>query len=100
MRLYEWDSSERKFTPRWAADDLPPGDRVLLASLEVSKGDYLNGAPATSERLICLLKGAWRMKIAGGELVVRRNEAIRIPAGFGHSVEAIQDSFALQMVKA
>jgi quercetin dioxygenase-like cupin family protein len=97
MRIYQWDSSEKKFTP--ARDYSPPGERVLMMSLTVEKGERVTGRPAPSEQMICLLRGAWRMKIADKDLIVRRNEAVVIPSGFEHSAVAIEDSFALQVVR-
>ena len=98
MKLYCWNSFERKFTSAPIQDYIPPAERVLLMSLEVGKGECVNGPAASGERMICLLRGAWRMKIADSQLIVRRNEAVIIPSGFDHSAEAIEDSFALQMV--
>jgi quercetin dioxygenase-like cupin family protein len=96
MRIYLWDSSERKFTP--ALDYTPPSECALMMSLTIGKGEQVTGRPTPSEQMICLLKGAWHMKIADEDLVVRRNEAVVIPSGFEHSAVAIEDSFALQVV--
>lgn len=74
-------------------------ERVSVKSLQVSKGDRVSAELASGESLICLLRGAWRMKMAGGQLTVHHNEAVVIPKGFSHSAEAIEDSFALQMVR-
>ncbi len=89
----------REFRPVPAQDYMPSGERVLLMSLHVGKGEQVSGSPVSGERLICLLRGAWRMKIAGNQLVVRRNEAVIIPLGFEHSAEAIEDSLALHIVR-
>ena len=99
MKLYRWDSFAREFKSVSAKDYMPSGERVMLMSLQVSKGERISGSSASGERLICLLRGAWSMKIAGAPLVVRRNEAVIIPLGFEHSAEAIEDSFALDIVR-
>ena len=99
MKLYRWDSFLREFKSVPAQDYMPSGERVLLMSLHVSKGEQVSGSPVSGERLICLLRGSWRMKIAGNQLVVRRNEAVIIPLGFEHSAEAMEDSFALHIVR-
>lgn len=99
MKLYRWDSFTREFKSVSAKDYMPSGERVMLMSLQVSKGERVSGSSSSGERLICLLRGAWSMKIAGSPLVVRRNEAVIIPLGFEHSAEAIEDSFALDIVR-
>ena len=97
MRLYHWDSFERRFLPVPVQDHLPTGARMRMMSLQVAKGERLNAVATSDDQLICLLKGSWKMRIANNELVVRRNEAVIIPSGFNHSAEAMEDSFALQM---
>lgn len=98
MKLYCWDSFEKKFMPKVTEEHIPSGERVLLESLEVEKGRRVKGEAASGELMICMLRGAWRMKIAESELTVLDNEAVIIPRGFSHSAEAIEDSFALQIL--
>ena len=99
MTLYCWDWFERKFILAPIQDQLQWDERVLMKSLQVGKGESVSAEVASGELLICLLRGAWRMKMAGGHLTVRHNEAVIIPKGFSHSAEALEDSFALQMVR-
>jgi len=98
MRVYRWNSLERNFSPSVMREDMAPGERVLMESLQIGKGERVRGQRISNERMICLLKGSWLLKIADNRLVVRRNEAVIIPSGFDHSAEAIEDSFALQMI--
>jgi homogentisate 1,2-dioxygenase len=99
MTLYCWDWFERKFILAPVQDQLQWDERVLMKGLRVSKGESVVAEVASGELLICLLRGAMRMKMAGGQLTVRHNEAVIIPKGFSHSAEALEDSFALQMVR-
>ncbi|HXG92309.1 MAG TPA: hypothetical protein VNN73_08070 [Blastocatellia bacterium] len=99
MTLYCWNSFERRFIPTHDREHIPSGERVLLRSLEIGKGERVTGEATSGEQFICILRGAWRMKIAGNLLTVRDSEAVIIPSGFKHSAEAIEDSFALQMVR-
>ena len=96
MKLYRWDSVERKFKSS-IQHELPRNRRVVLKRLRVGKGQRIRPEVASGELLIRLVEGAWRMRIANSQLTVRRNEAVIIPSGFSHSAEAIEDSFALQM---
>ena|SRR5215831_7219127 len=98
MRVYRWNPLERNFSPSVMQQDMAPGERVLMESLQVGKGERVRGDGISNERMICLLKGSWRLKVADNNLLVRRNEAVIIPSGFDHSAEAIEDSFALQMI--
>lgn len=99
MKLYCWDSFERRFTQTLGQEHIPSGERVMLESLEIEKGQRITGEAASGEMMICMLRGAWRMKIADSFLTVRDNEVVIIPHGFSHSAEAIEDSFALQIVR-
>ena len=99
MKVYRWDSYERRFLPARIQDHTPSGESVLLQSLQVRKGEMVTSTGLPSERMICLLRGSWKMNIAEHELTVRRSEAIIIPSGFNHSAEAMEDSFAIQMVR-
>lgn len=94
MRLYRWDSVERKFTPSSEANDLPSGERVRR--MRVGKGEHTKPEVATGDLCIQVIEGAWRMQIANSQLTVRHDEAVVIPSGFSHSAEAIEDSFAVQ----
>ncbi|HYL97974.1 MAG TPA: hypothetical protein VEZ90_03390 [Blastocatellia bacterium] len=97
MKVYRWNPTDRQFAPAPAGNDIPSNERVLLQSLQIDKGAYVRSEGVTRERMICLLRGSWRMSIADSDLVVRRNEAVVIPSGFDHYAEAIEDSFALQL---
>jgi len=99
MKLYHWDSFERRFLPVPVQEFMPGEERVRLMSLQVEKGARVNSEAIADDQMICLLRGSWRMNIGDNSLVVRRNEAVIIPSGFTHSAEAIEDSFALQMVR-
>jgi quercetin dioxygenase-like cupin family protein len=99
MKLYQWDSQRKRFMPGGGEYTVPAAEPVTVSSLEVSKGQQVSGHFSASEQMIFLLKGAWRVKVGTDDLIVRRNEAVVIPPGFEHSAEAIQDSFALQMVR-
>jgi quercetin dioxygenase-like cupin family protein len=99
MKLYQWDTFQNRFTSAACNYSLPAAERVTLSSLQVSKGERVQSGSATAEQMICVLRGAWRLNIAGNQLIVRRNEAVVIPPGFEHTAEAIQDSFALQMIR-
>lgn len=97
MRVYRWNSTDRKFAPGPAGENLPSNERVLLQSLEINKGKQVRSEGIAGERMICMLRGSWRMSIADSYLIVRRNEAVIIPSGFDHFAEAMEDSFALQI---
>jgi quercetin dioxygenase-like cupin family protein len=99
MTLYRWDSSARRFTSSPFRDHQLSGEKVLLKSFEVEKGCTMEAGAACNDTLICLLRGALRVRVASDELIVRDREAVMIPFGFRHSAEAIEDSFALQMLR-
>jgi mannose-6-phosphate isomerase-like protein (cupin superfamily) len=100
MTLYRWDSVERKFRRTSVKSEAPARERVLLKRMRVGKGQRIRAEVASGELFIRVIEGAWRMQIANSQLTVRHNEGVIIPSGFSHSAEAIEDSFAVQMVDA
>jgi quercetin dioxygenase-like cupin family protein len=100
MTLYRWDSVERRFTSTSVENDMPYDERVQVKQLRVGKGQHIPAEVASGELFIRVLEGAWRLRIAESHLTVRYNEAVIIPSGFSHSVEAIEDSYAVQMINA
>jgi len=66
--------------------------------LRVGKGERIRAEVATGDLFIRVLEGAWRMEIDNRQLTVRHDEGVLIPSGFSHSAEAIEDSFAVEMV--
>ena len=94
MRLYRWDSVERRFRSTSVQKETPAGERVRR--MRVGKGQHLRAEVATGDLCIQVIEGAWRMQIADSQLTVRHDEAVIIPSGFSHSAEAIEDSFAVQ----
>ena len=99
MKLYQWDSRNKRFTSAASGYSVPDAEQVTLSSVQIDKGQRVDISSSPNEQMICLLRGAWRVDIPGGALIVRRNEAVIIPPGVEHSAEAIQDSFAVQMVR-
>ena len=98
MTLYRWDWAGRRFTPTSVQSDLAPAGQVLTRQLRVRKGQRTRAEVATGDLLIRVLSGSWRMQIANSYLTVHRDEAVVIPSGFSHSLEAIEDSIAVQMI--
>jgi hypothetical protein len=98
MKLYRWDSFSRVFTATVLQDYMPLQDRVVLQGHRLDKGKRLKATVNSEDSLICLLTGSWCVNIANRQLIVHYDEAVIIPSGFEHSVEAIEDSFAVQVV--
>ena len=98
MKLYRWDSFARIFTTTVLQDYRPLRERVVLQSHRLDKGKRIKATVNSEDSVICLLSGAWRVNIANNQLIVYYDEAVVIPSGFEHSVEAIEDSFAVQVV--
>jgi len=99
MTLYRWDATSRTFTSCPIQQHIPSGEKVTLKGINVSKGERVTSDAGPGDTLICLLRGTLKVRVAEGDLIVRNNEAIMIPFGFRHSAEAIEDSFALEMVR-
>ena len=77
--------------------------KVMSAeSLVVARIEGLAGArtaPHThdNEEVVMVLRGAWQFSLPSGDVVVRANEVLTIPAGVEHASEMLEDTEALDI---
>jgi quercetin dioxygenase-like cupin family protein len=50
-----------------------------------------------SEQMTYVLQGTLKLLVAGEEITVREGEVLHIPSGLAHQVEAIDDTFVLDL---
>lgn len=73
------------------------GESLTLAKVEVQEGEVTKPHSHESEEIIFVLNGAWTFHLPDGDVTVRNNQLLCIPAGVEHSSEAIEDTVALDI---
>ena len=73
------------------------GDSLSVARVEVSRGEATLPHSHSTEEMIFVLKGCWRFSLPDGDVELREDQLLCIPAGVVHSSEALEDTVALDI---
>ncbi len=73
------------------------GESLTLAKVEVQEGEVTQLHSHESEEIIFVLQGAWAFHLPDGDVTIRSNQLLCIPAGVEHSSEALEDTIALDI---
>lgn len=73
------------------------GDSLTVAKVEVKEGETTQSHSHDTEEVIFLLKGAWLFHLPDGDVTLRENQLLCIPAGVEHSSEVLEDVVALDI---
>ena len=71
------------------------GEGQLLAQVYLKRGALVPLHAHGGEKMIYVLEGRLRLRIAGDDVVVREGEVVRVPGRTPHQIEALADTFAL-----
>jgi hypothetical protein len=99
MKLYHWDSLVREFAPGKVKDHMPSIEQMLLVTLALNKGENISIAAQPEERMIQLFLGQLSIEVANKYFVIYPNEIIIIPPRFDYRAEAMEDCFAIQLIR-
>ena len=73
------------------------GDREMLAQIYLKRGALVPMHEHTSEQMTYVLQGALKVLVGTEETIVREGEVLHIPAGASHQIEALEDTFELDV---
>ena len=73
------------------------GDREMLAQIYLKRGALVPMHQHTSEQMTYVLQGALKVLVGSEETIVREGEVLHIPAGASHQIEALEDTFELDV---
>lgn len=73
------------------------GDTLAVAKLEVQKGETTQEHSHDTEEMIYVLHGAWLFHLPDGDVILRDNQMLCIPAGVAHSAEVLEDTVAVDI---
>ncbi len=76
---------------------LVSGDCQMLAQVYLKRGALVPLHAHDGEQMIYVLDGMLKLRVAGEDLVVGDGEVVRIPGRAPHQIEALADTFALDL---
>ena len=73
------------------------GESLSVAKVEVRQGETTEPHSHDTEEAIYVLKGAWLFHLPDGDVTVRENQMLCIPATVEHSSEVLEDVVAIDI---
>jgi quercetin dioxygenase-like cupin family protein len=98
--LFRWDALELEKVTEMIARKVIAGASETLAQTYFKKGALVPQHSHPGEQMIYVLQGALRVVLYGadgGELTVREGEVLVVPAGTPHQIEALDDTFVMDV---
>jgi quercetin dioxygenase-like cupin family protein len=97
MKFYDLNQLENDEVNKSYLRKAVCGESLTVAKVEVREGETTQPHSHDTEEVIFVLKGCWRFRLPDGEVVLRENQMLCIPAGVEHSSEVLEDSIALDI---
>jgi len=97
FRLYRWDEIALEKVTEMVSRKFVTGDRQTLAQIYLKRGAVVPMHEHESEQMTYVLQGALRLLAAGEEITLREGEVLHVPSGLPHQVEALDDTFVLDV---
>ena len=97
VRLHRWDEIALEKITEMISRKFVTGDRETLAQVYLKRGAVVPMHAHESEQMTYVLQGALKMLVGGQEITVREGEVLHIPPQVVHQVEALDDTFVLDV---
>jgi quercetin dioxygenase-like cupin family protein len=97
FRIYRWDEIALDKITEMVSRKFVSGERETLAQIYLKRGAIVPMHSHESEQMTYVLQGTLKLLVAGEEITVREGEVLHIPSGLAHQVEAIDDTFVLDL---
>jgi quercetin dioxygenase-like cupin family protein len=97
VRLHRWDEIALEKVTEMISRKFVTGDRETLAQVYLKRGAVVPMHSHESEQMTYVLQGALKMLVGGEEVTVREGEVLHIPSCVSHQVEALDDTFVLDV---
>jgi len=97
FQLYRWDEIALEKITEMVSRKFVTGDRLTLAQIYLKRGAVVPVHSHESEQMTYVLQGTLKLLVAGEEVTLREGEVLHIPSGAAHQVEAIDDTFVLDV---
>ncbi len=97
MTLHDWDEMPEETLNPLASRKVIHTERMTIAQLRLSKGAIVPDHSHENEQVTMLRQGRLRFVVSGEEKIVKGGECLQIPPNAPHSVEALEDSVAVDI---
>jgi quercetin dioxygenase-like cupin family protein len=95
--LYRWDELPLEAVTELIARKVIAGARERLAQVYLKRGALVPVHAHTGTELIYVLEGALSARVGGEVVTARDGDVLRVPAGMPHQLEALDDTFVLDV---
>lgn len=97
MNFYDLDKLENDEVNTSYLRKAVYGESLTVAKVEVKEGEVTQTHSHDTEEVIFVLKGAWLFHLPDGEVTLRDNQMLCIPANVEHSSEVLEDTVAIDI---
>ena len=95
--LHRWDEIALEKITELMSQKIVAGTHQMLAQTYLKQGALVPMHAHPSEQMTYVLQGALKFLVAGEEITVREGDVLHIPSGVEHQVEALEDTFELDV---
>ena len=97
VRLHRWDEIALEKVTEVISRKLVTGEREMLTQIYLKRGALVPMHKHESEQMTYVLQGGLKFLVGGEEVIVREGEVLVIPSWVEHQVEALDDTFELDL---
>jgi unsaturated pyranuronate lyase len=97
VSVYRWDALDLDKVTEMIARKAIVGVRETMTQTFLKRGALVPRHTHGTEQMIYVLQGALWTRVGDEAVAVREGEVLRVPAGTTHQVEALDDTFVLDI---
>jgi quercetin dioxygenase-like cupin family protein len=97
VQLHRWDEIALEKVTEMLSRKVIAGAGQMLVQSYVKRGCLVPRHAHESEQMTYVLQGALKFSVDGEEITVREGDVLHIAAGVPHQVEALDDTFELDV---
>ncbi len=97
MKVYDLEKTENELISPSCRARSVQGEAVALTRLEVKKGEVTYKRSPDNEEMILVLSGQWLFHLPDGDVLLKGNQVLCIPAGTEYSSEVLENTIAIDI---
>jgi quercetin dioxygenase-like cupin family protein len=97
MKLYQWDRIENEQLNPLFVRQVIHAENLTVARIQLKKGAAVPEHSHVNEQITMLESGRLRFRVCGREIGVQAGQALVLEPNAPHSVEALEDSVAIDL---
>jgi len=97
MQVQSWNGIEKEQLNPLSSRQVIHSDTMTVARMHLRKGCLVPEHSHHNEQISMVEQGSLQFKIGGSERILRAGELVRIPPNVPHSVQALEDSVAVDL---